>query len=116
MRADLVQSIAAFLSANSSLSKRSGSISTFAFRDVPSPVIGFLFATFFPTVEPAARPRAGPLGSGPRAERGGPLFRPVPLSDVTPGGPRLGPAPGGPLLGIGPLPVGPETGPVCGPL
>ena len=84
----IVQSTAADLSEISSSSNKSGSITTLAFRVLPSPLTGFLFATFRPTDGPLrfALPLGGPLGSGPRA---GPVLE----------GPLLGP-PGGPLGGF----------------
>ena len=93
-RAVFVQSIAAALSDNSSLSNNSGSILTLALRTLPSPT-GLRFATLFPSSS-CGRCHTSPLWtSWVRTSRGpalgGPLFGP-------PGGPLLGP-PGGPRLG-----------------
>ena len=121
-KAVFVQSTAAALSANSSVSNKSGSIWTLALRTLPSPT-GLRFATFFPAVAVLAGepPLCGPRGSGPLA---GPALDRPRLGP--PGGPRLGldvgplcgEAPGGPLLG--PRPCGPDDGPrrgeLCGPL
>lgn len=138
LRAVFVQSTAAALSANSSVSNKSGSIWTLALRTLPSPT-GLRFATFLPALAPAdgEPPLCGPLGSGPLAGPAldGPLFGPAdgpllgPLGEPLfgpadgpllepPGGPRLGPddgplcgeEPGGPLLG--PRACGPAAGPL----
>ena len=122
LRAVFVQSIAAALSDNSSLSNNSGSIWTLALRTLPSPT-GLRFATLFPAVAAvgAIPPLCGPLGSGPLEgpALGGPLLGPPGGPQLgPPGGPRLGPdagrlcgeLPGGPLLG--PRPCGPADGPV----
>ena len=82
LSAPLVQSTAAFLSANSSRANKSGSITTLDFfTGLPSTI--FFFDTFLP--------RGGPAGSGPLGGIVGPLAI---------GGPVGGLAPGGPLDGV----------------
>jgi hypothetical protein len=120
LNAPLVQSTAATRSVNSSLENKFGSISTLVLRVLPSPT-GLRFATFFPRAGPLGSGDAGPLEGpeppgGPRLGPDGPLGpgEAGPLEGPElPGGPRLGPdgppgplggprlglAPGGPLLG-----------------